>query len=309
MYSTTMPHTRKKALIIKTGYSETLTPELSETASLGDVLRSTAILHKLKEYEVTWVTDKKAIPLLENNPFIEHVLPFNFITQEKLRKEYFHLVINLEKVPGICSLVTDISAIEARRGFTFNPFTGKAVPCLDSGEALYIANSKKRKLLNRKHWVSILYEMLGYEWKGESYIFAWRHNAHPEIDIGFNYRVGRKFENKSWDIDRWVELGKLLKEVGFSRDWQRGEDDLRKYINWLNNCDTIVTNDSLGLHIAMALEKKVVGLFGSTPASEIHPYDKGVFLQRDSMNEIEVNDVLKALDKLKPKGKNVITAE
>ena len=33
-----------KVLILKTGHSETLDPEISQNASLGDVLRSTVIL-------------------------------------------------------------------------------------------------------------------------------------------------------------------------------------------------------------------------------------------------------------------------
>jgi len=38
-----------KILIIKLGYSETLDPEIGRVPSLGDVLRTTPILHALRE--------------------------------------------------------------------------------------------------------------------------------------------------------------------------------------------------------------------------------------------------------------------
>jgi hypothetical protein len=53
----------KKVLIIKLGYSETLDSALSLTTSLGDVLRTTVILHFFKDWHITWLVDEKALPL------------------------------------------------------------------------------------------------------------------------------------------------------------------------------------------------------------------------------------------------------
>jgi len=37
---------------------------------------------------------------------------------------------------------------------------------------------------------------------------------------------------------------------------QQGMDNLHLYMDWINSCRLLVTNDSLGLHIALASEKK-----------------------------------------------------
>ncbi len=43
-------------------------------------------------------------------------------------------------------------------------------------------------------------------------------------------------------------------------------------------CDLIVTADTLALHIATALDKKIVALFGPTSANEIELYGQGIKL-------------------------------
>ena len=37
----------------------------------------------------------------------------------------------------------------------------------------------------------------------------------------------------------------------------------------------IVSNDSLGMHLGIALKKKVIGLFGPTAHKEVHFYSRG----------------------------------
>ncbi|HLO64387.1 MAG TPA: glycosyltransferase family 9 protein, partial [Azonexus sp.] len=46
-------------------------------------------------------------------------------------------------------------------------------------------------------------------------------------------------------------------------------NDIEDYIDWINSCRLLVTNDSLGLHLALALGKPVVALFGPTVAREV----------------------------------------
>ena len=58
-------------------------------------------------------------------------------------------------------------------------------------------------------------------------------------------------------------------------------DNIEAYIDWINSCRLIVTNDSLGLHIALALGKKVVALFGPTKANEVDEHDGMIKLTPD----------------------------
>ena len=43
----------------------------------------------------------------------------------------------------------------------------------------------------------------------------------------------------------------------------------------LNSCEIIISNDSLGMHLGMALKKTVLGLFGATPHKEVFFYNNG----------------------------------
>ena len=62
-----------------------------------------------------------------------------------------------------------------------------------------------------------------------------------------------------------------------------------------------MTNDSLGLHLAIALKKKVVAIFGSTPHHEIHLFGLGEKL----VPNVEC-DILPCINKTCDKGKKCI---
>ena len=49
----------------------------------------------------------------------------------------------------------------------------------------------------------------------------------------------------------------------------------------VDRCDVVVTGDSLGMHMAIALEKHVVAWFGPTSPQEIDLYDRGIKLLAD----------------------------
>jgi heptosyltransferase-2 len=79
---------------------------------------------------------------------------------------------------------------------------------------------------------------------------------------------------------------------GFSVDWQQGLNNLYDYIDWINSCKKLVTNDSLGLHIALALGKPVVALFGPTNAKEVYMYNNSKYIQKSNINAIKPEEVL-----------------
>ena len=114
----------EKVLIIKLGYSETLDPEIGTVPSLGDIVRTTPMLHCFKDCNVTWLTDESAYPLLKDIPNIDRILLFNIVTVLQLQAEQFDIVINLEKVPGICALCDTIKAW-SKLGFRLDLWEGK----------------------------------------------------------------------------------------------------------------------------------------------------------------------------------------
>ena len=260
---------RKRVLIVKPGYSETLDPDDSGIVSLGDILRTTVILHLFPEehYHVTWVVDKRGLALLKGNPRIHRILVINAFTPNLLLSEWFDIVINFEKEPGICAVA---DRIPARRhfGFRLDPLTHAAVSYDHSDEALSFSSDRGAKRNKSKSWSCVLYEMLGETYAGQSYVLGYRPGAHEIHDVGLNHMVGSKFPYKRWPEEYWQALHTKL-SGDYAVCWQKGVDDIESYIEWIASCRVLVSNDSLGLHLALALGKPVVGLFGPTIASEV----------------------------------------
>jgi heptosyltransferase II len=265
---------KTKILIIKLGYSETLDPEINRVSSLGDVLRTTPILSALKEKfpdsSICWLVDKDAAQLLHGNPLIDTVLVWDEFVPFQLMREKFDLLINLEKIPGICAL-SDMIDSWTKYGFRFDSVSGTYNAYergLDFIE--YIRDKKAPK--NRDYWQKVLIEMLGVKWRGQEYVIGYRPKTKEKFDVGLNFAVGEKWPHKAMPFAQWETLAKLLEERGYSVSFQRGLENLFEYMDWLNQCRIIVTNDSLGLHLALALKKKVVGLFGPTDFREVYFY-------------------------------------
>jgi len=259
---------KEKVLIIKLGYSETLDGEIGMITSLGDVLRSTVLLHLYKDAHVTWLVDEKAFLLLKGNPFVHRILPYNLTSVLQLQSERFDTVINLEKVPGLCAFSDSINAWR-RYGFRFDPENGVALAYDGTQHVLEICMDPEYKKKTKKYWEEILFEMIGAKWQGEGCIMGYKPKSDVIYDIGFNYDVGKKWPNKAWSMEYWKELERLIGNK-YSISWQRGLENIEDYFEWINSCNVFVTNDSLGLHIASALNKKIIALFGPTLASEIY---------------------------------------
>lgn len=263
-----------KILIIKLGLSETLDPEIGKVPSLGDVLRTTPILHALKEKypdsHITWLVTEHAESLLIGNDLINRILVWDSFVPFQLMKEKFDVLINLEKIAGVCAL-TDMIDAWVKYGFRFETVSG-TYNAYEKGLDFisYIEGKKSDKM--RGYWQQVLIEMLGVPWQQQEYILGYHPTSEETFDFGFNYEVGSKWPYKALPMESWPELEKRLVSKGYSVSWQKGNKNLVDYMDWINSCRVLITNDSLGLHLAFALHKKVIGLFGPTDPSEVYFY-------------------------------------
>lgn len=265
-----------KILIIKLGYSETLDPEIGKVPSLGDVLRTTPILWAVREKypdaHITWLVTSNAELLLQGNPLIDRVLVWDEFVPFQLMREKFDILINLEKIAGVCALADMIDAW-TKYGFRFDSLSGmyhgyeKGLNFMN-----YIANKKSDA--TKGYWQQVLIEMMGATWKGQPYIVGYKPTSVEQYDIGFNYEVGSKWPVKGMPNELWKELEKRFLEMGYTVSWQEGKANLHEYMDWINSCRLLISNDSLGMHLAFAFEKKVIGLFGPTDSSEVYCYGK-----------------------------------
>lgn len=267
----------KRVLIIKLGYSETLDNGLSLTTSLGDVLRTTVILHFLKRSSIAWLVDKKARPLLENNRYLDRIYDYCPSALKHLMGQKFDVIINFEKMPEVCRFSDSLTAKE-RFGFSFKGPSS----CQSSNKRLLeLSQDLDKKRKNNDYLQDILVETIGEKWDGESYILGYKPRSKVKYDIGFNWTTGNKWANKAWPKSYWKQLESLIKGK-YSISWQKGLNSLYGYIDWMNSCRLVVTADSLGLHLGLTLKKKVVALFGPTSHKEIYFYGRGSFLLPDA---------------------------
>ncbi len=281
-----MQSAERRILVLKTGYSETLDRhDAGRVVSLGDVLRATPLLHLFRDDHVTWVTDASAVPLLRGIEHIDVLIGFGSESMEALGLEQYDLVINLEKDPELCALA---ESVQARRRCGFTVTVGGE----EESSAGVVAACRDRAALecNGKPLQDLLFETVGADWAGEEYILGYDASSTAAYDVALNTDVGSKLPTKKWPSVHWDDLESRLSDARYTVTRQDKQSppvhtQIPRYVDWLNSASLVVTADTLGLHVALALKKPVVALFGPTPSHEVHLYGRGVALLPDPWPE------------------------
>ncbi len=283
--------------------------------AMGDVLRTTALLPLLAtahpQAAVAWITRKESVPLLENNPYVSEVIEYGADALVQLQARRFDRVINLDA--GKTSAALASAAHSARkdgyvldeRGFV-QPTNDEARRWLEMG----VFDDLKRA--GTRAYQDIMAAILGLE--GEHrYVLELearektRAKAHLERlgvtftrpVIGLNTGAGGRWELKQWREEAYVELiGRLASShdvefvlLGGPGERERHErlkaasavplldagcdNPVRHFAAIVGHCDVVVTGDTLAMHIALALGRRTIVLFGPTSASEIELYGLG----------------------------------
>jgi len=193
-------------------------------SALGDVLRTTALLHGLRRMSpdcvITWITSRGALDLLKNNRHIDRLLGYGQDTEDLLKKEAFDTLICLDKEEGSTALAMGLSA-RAKIGFGRDD-SGKLCHLNKESEYAYrlgISDELKFKI-NKKTYQEIIYGMCSLDYKRDRYILSL---DKTEIDnaarrlrkmglrekdfvIGINAGAGDRFANKAWPVDSYISL-------------------------------------------------------------------------------------------------------
>jgi heptosyltransferase-2 len=321
-------------------------------AAIGDVLRTTSILQGLREKynaEIYWVTKKESYDILKNNHLIKEVICDN---TERLRNEKFDLVINLDEDYEVCKLATMLNSkiIGAYLKDGKVTYTDDSAQWFDLGLISRYGKEKADELkkINKKTYQQYLCEILkinpgklilNLEEKEIEFAdkFAERNSIKKEdLVIGLNTSAGKRWKLKSLSIEKTIEIAnRLVDELkakvilfGGKEEKERNEEikksakvidggcdnNLLEFASLINLCNIVVCSDSLAMHIAVALNKKVVVFFGPTSHAEIELYGLGKKIIPDigciccykkncnkkpnCMDLIKVDDIVGAVKKL-----------
>lgn len=285
--------------------------------AVGDVLRTTSILKPLKkkypDSYIMWCTRKNSIDLFKNNPLVDEVIIIEEDALIRINAEKYNIVINLDTSKLSSAIAANASAKE-KFGFVLNKKGYVEPTSIAAQQWLEMSAFDDVKRENNKSYQQIMYDILGLDLPVEPpmiYIsdketekisakeFVKNLN-HKKPVIGLNVGVGTKWPSKGWSIKEWEELIEKLEcdkynvlllggpeEVGIIKQLKKDfkyvidtgcDNSLLEFAAIVDLCDMVITSDTLALHVATALQKKIIALFGPTSANEIELYGKGIKL-------------------------------
>lgn len=281
----------KRILIIKLG-------------AIGDVIRTTPILHKLKEVhpqaKIYWLTH--AVEIVPS--IVDEVMDFSLKSVVTLRSVHFDILYNLDKDREACALASQISASE-KCGFILRD--GLISPVNAAAEQKYLTGIfDDLNKANTKSYPGELFEICGFKFNGERYIldsfashgYTWKINKKKSV-VGLNTGCGGRWTSRLWSDHNWLSLAKGLKRKGFEVVLLGGEQEHKKnqglakaagvkyfghfplaqFINLVAQCDLVVTGVTMAMHITIGLGKKIVLFNNIFNKHEFELYGLGQILE------------------------------
>lgn len=264
---------------------------------------------------VVWLTSESVLPILENHQAIDRLYALNFVNLLKLQAMSFDQIFVIDKSLEAISIAQQLKGkqIKGFVANPVNGAVLPADSHAEEIWQLGIDNHRKF-FINQKTELQLIFESLGLTYQGEKYwldISAeekkemqarrnnWLSAGGKKVLIGINTGCSQVIAYKKLSLEKHQELITRIYEafpmaqvvlLGGREDSQRNqslkqlfleviasstEGGLRDGILSVGACDIVVSGDSLGMHIAIALEKYTVAWFGPTCAQEIDIFGKG----------------------------------
>lgn len=275
-----------------------------------------ALKKKFPESTIYWITLKIASKLLEKNQYIDQVFNFDAESILILQQIKFDYVMNVDKSLRSCALLNSINSLN-KLGFGLNE-EGKIIPVNKGAYYNYnlgMDDHLKFKV-NQITGQEYLADTFELDYNRDEYVFHlcdeeldfikyYKNDVGIRDDdfvIGFNTGCSNLYPNKKMTIEQHIYLiEKLLTHnkykiilLGGPEDSERNdniysrfegkiintptEDGIRRGACYENIADIVITGDSFGMHLAIALKKYVIVWFGLSCWTEIDLYDRGIKL-------------------------------
>lgn len=282
--------------------------------AMGDVLRTTFLLpglrNKYPRSRITWIVAAGSTGVLEGNPFLSAVVPLNDKVYALLAAKKFDIVVNLDLSPVSISLAT-LAMARKRIGYWLNGWRRVQYSNRFAREWLSMSafdDLKKANTRTYQYWMAKIaglprvdYEIctpLADDAVARAAAFAKKHKIGGKPVVGINPGAGGRWQLKKWSDKGYGELLKRCAAAGYTVLLYGGPEEekllasyLRKakgaavstgtanalpdFFALLDLCDVLVTGDTMAMHAALGLKKKVVAIFGPTSAAEIELYGRG----------------------------------
>ncbi len=285
---------------------------LTRMKFIGDVVLTTPLIRTLRENfpkaYIGYLGEKKAVSLLEQNPYLDEIIPFDFeqkgiLYQLKmfslLRSKKFDVVIDLFCNPrtALLSFITGAKVrvggdVRVRKKFytTLVKDDGKPKSAID-----FHYQSLKAIGVN-SHFYNTTQIFLTSEEKKEAKNFLQSLGMEIEKSIVVVH-PGATWENKVWLKEHFFSLiQKLVENHKINILLSPGPKDkelihylstssthslyqlpllsVRKLAAILSQSSVFVSNDCGPMHIGVAVGVKTIGIFGPEPTEVWFPYDK-----------------------------------
>jgi ADP-heptose:LPS heptosyltransferase len=260
-----------------------------------------------------WLTDKSAQPLLQGNPQIDQVLTTAPYVTSYLAGCTFDAVYSFDMAKDAVAFASVVPC-KTRYGFGLSP-EGVVAPVHPAAQRWFeMGIFDQVKKANQESYQSHLFRIAELEFRGErpqlclgdaekSYADAfYKKNRLSRFKglVGFNVGSGGRWPMKRWRLDGFCKLAKAFKRrrpkwgiLLFGGPEERdllpalqrkcggaalsagAENPLRSFCGLVDLVQTLVTGDTLALHIGVALNKRIVAYFGPTSETEIELYGMG----------------------------------
>ncbi|MBD3410801.1 MAG: lipopolysaccharide heptosyltransferase family protein [Ignavibacteriales bacterium] len=276
---------------------------------------------KFPESTIHWITLPVAAPLLANNPLVDRVYPYTFESLSILRAMKYDYAMNVDKSQRSGAIMEEVVA-NRKLGFGMNE-EGKIYPFNEGAHynfRLGMDDELKFKI-NQRTGEDYLAETFENDYQNDEYVFEltdeerafaadYRRSAGIGADeyvVGFNTGCSTLFPNKKMRVDQHQTLIERLLGYGDMKIILLGgpEDERRnleiaapfgdRVVNTPTNegvrrgacyeslADVVVTGDSFGMHLAVALKKHVIAWFGLSCWTEIELFGRGVKLHPEGL--------------------------
>lgn len=252
--------------------------------AMGDVIRTTPLVLRYKKLypncKITWLTLTPDI--LPKNE-IDEILSFKLESILYIQETTWDIAINLDKEKEAGALFKRVIAKE-KFGYTLDqgvivPYNKLAYHKFETG--MFDDVSKA----NTMSYPEEIFEICGMKYEGEKNLlenhedknYHWNLNHDKKI-IGLNTGCGDRWTTRLWSTEKWISLIKLLQQHGYAvlllggkqedernLELQKNTDaiylgyfSLQQFINLVYQCDLVVTQVTMAMHITLGLDKKIV---------------------------------------------------